>query len=61
MPASATRWSVIARVRISYRDIHGNTQTEESQGLRAVCLSTRSISLNGLFWIKRCPASIRER
>jgi peptide deformylase len=26
-----------ARIRINYHDIHGNLQTEESDGLRAVC------------------------
>ena len=26
-----------ARVRISYQDVDGNMQTEESEGLRAVC------------------------
>jgi peptide deformylase len=39
-----------ARVRISYRDIHGNMQTEESEGLRAVCHQHEIDQLNGLFW-----------
>ena len=50
-----------ARVRISYRDIHGNTQTEESQGLRAVCHQHEIDQLNGLFWIKRLSRLKRER
>ena len=50
-----------ARVRINYRDIDGNPQTEESQGLRAVCHQHEIDQLNGLFWIKRLSRLKRER
>ena len=50
-----------ARVRISYHDLHGNMQTEESQGLRAVCHQHEIDQLNGLFWIKRLSRLKRER
>jgi peptide deformylase len=50
-----------ARVRISYRDVHGNLQTEESEGLRAVCHQHEIDQLNGLFWIKRLSRLKRER
>jgi peptide deformylase len=50
-----------ARIRISYRDIHGDEQTEESQGLRAVCHQHEIDQLNGLFWIKRLSRLKRER
>ena len=50
-----------ARVRIRYQDIHGNTQTEESQGLRAVCHQHEIDQLNGLFWIRRLSRLKRER
>jgi peptide deformylase len=50
-----------ARVRISYRDLHGNMQTEESQGLRAVCHQHEIDQLNGLFWIQRLSRLKRER
>ena len=50
-----------ARVRISYRDVHGNLQTEESDGLRAVCHQHEIDQLNGLFWIKRLSRLRRER
>jgi peptide deformylase len=50
-----------ARVRISYRDINGNLQTEESAGLRAVCHQHEIDQLNGLFWIKRLSRLRRER
>jgi peptide deformylase len=50
-----------ARLRISYRDIHGNIQTEESEGLRAVCHQHEIDQLDGLFWIKRLSRLKRER
>jgi peptide deformylase len=50
-----------ARVRIGYHDINGNTQTEESEGLRAVCHQHEIDQLNGLFWIKRLSRLKRER
>jgi peptide deformylase len=50
-----------ARVRISYLDINGNLQTEESDGLRAVCHQHEIDQLNGLFWIQRLSRLKRER
>ena len=50
-----------ARVRISYRDVHGNLQTEESEDLRAVCHQHEIDQLRGLFWIKRLSRLRRER
>jgi peptide deformylase len=50
-----------ARVRISYRDIDGNLQTEESAGLRAVCHQHEIDQLEGLFWIMRLSRLKRER
>jgi peptide deformylase len=50
-----------ARVRISYRDIHGNIQSEQSEGLRAVCHQHEIDQLNGLFWIRRLSRLKRER
>jgi peptide deformylase len=50
-----------ARVRISYRDIHGNAQSEEAEGLRAVCHQHEIDQLNGLFWIQRLSRLKRER
>jgi peptide deformylase len=50
-----------ARVRISYRDVHGDLQTEESDGLRAVCHQHEIDQLNGLFWIRRLSRLKRER
>jgi peptide deformylase len=50
-----------ARVRISYRDVDGTMQTEESEGLRAVCHQHEIDQLDGLFWIKRLSRLKRER
>jgi peptide deformylase len=50
-----------ARLRISYRDLDGNLQTEESDGLRAVCHQHEIDQLNGLFWIRRLSRLKRER
>ena len=61
MPGVNDEVSRHARVRISYRDIHGNLQTEQSEGLRAVCHQHEIDQLNGLFWIKRLSRLKRER
>ena len=50
-----------ARVRISYHDVDGQVQTEESDGLRAVCHQHEIDQLNGMFWIKRLSRLKRER
>jgi peptide deformylase len=50
-----------ARVRISHHDLHGNLQTEDSDGLRAVCHQHEIDQLNGLFWIQRLSRLKRER
>jgi peptide deformylase len=61
MPGVKEDVSRHARVRISYHDVHGNPQTEESAGLRAVCHQHEIDQLNGLFWIKRLSRLKRER
>jgi peptide deformylase len=50
-----------ARVRVSYWDVDGNKQSEESDGLRAVCHQHEIDQLNGMFWIKRLSRLKRER
>jgi peptide deformylase len=61
MPGVNDEISRHARVRISYQDVYGNMQTEESEGLRAVCHQHEIDQLNGLFWIKRLSRLKRER
>ncbi|MBR0870831.1 peptide deformylase [Bradyrhizobium tropiciagri] len=50
-----------ARVRIRYQDLDGNMQTEDSDGLRAVCHQHEIDQLNGMFWIRRLSRLKRER
>ncbi|MBP1298174.1 peptide deformylase [Bradyrhizobium elkanii] len=50
-----------ARVRIRYQDLDGNMQTEESDGLRAVCHQHEIDQLDGMFWIRRLSRIKRER
>ncbi|MBR0781462.1 peptide deformylase [Bradyrhizobium iriomotense] len=50
-----------ARVRISYQDLDGNLQTEESETLRAVCHQHEIDQLDGMFWIQRLSRLKRER
>jgi peptide deformylase len=50
-----------ARVRIGYQDIDGNTHSEESDGLRAVCHQHEIDQLDGMFWIQRLSRLKRDR
>ena len=50
-----------ARERVSYRYVDGTLQTEESEGLRAVCHQHEIDQLNGIFWIRRLSRLKRER
>lgn len=50
-----------ARVRISYWDLDGNMQSEDSDGLRAVCHQHEIDQLDGMFWIQRLSRLKRER
>jgi peptide deformylase len=61
MPGISDEVKRHARVRISFQGLDGNLQTEESDGLRAVCHQHEIDQLNGLFWIKRLSRLKRER
>ncbi|MCA6123672.1 peptide deformylase [Bradyrhizobium sp. WSM 1704] len=50
-----------AGVRIRYQDLDGNMQTEDSDGLRAVCHQHEIDQLDGMFWIRRLSRLKRER
>jgi peptide deformylase len=50
-----------ARVRISYQDLDGNSRTEDSEWLRAVCHQHEIDQLDGMFWIQRLSRLKRER
>ena len=61
MPGVNDEISRHARVRIRYQDVDGNLETEESEGLRAVCHQHEIDQLDGLFWIKRLSRLRRAR
>lgn len=50
-----------ARVNVRYQDVDGSLQTEESEGLRAVCHQHELDQLDGIFWIRRLSRLKRER
>lgn len=50
-----------ARVRVSYRDLDGVEQTEEAEGLLAVCHQHEIDQLDGIFWIQRLSKLKRDR
>lgn len=50
-----------ARIKIRYQDLDGNEQTEESEGLLAVCHQHEIDQLDGIFWIQRLSRLRRDR
>jgi peptide deformylase len=50
-----------ARIRLAYRDLAGESRTEEADGLLAVCLQHEIDQLDGIFWIDRLSRLKRER
>lgn len=50
-----------ASVRVEYLDLDGRPQTEEAQGLRAVCHQHEIDQLDGLFWLQRLSRLRRDR
>ena len=50
-----------ARIRISFRDVDGNLQSEESCGLHAVCHQQEIDQSDGMFWLQRLSRLKRER
>jgi peptide deformylase len=61
MPGVSDEVQRHARVRISYLDLDGTIQSEESDGLRAVCHQHEIDQLDGTFWIQRLSRLKRER
>lgn len=50
-----------ARIRVSYQDLSGAEQTEEAEGLAAVCHQHEIDQLDGVFWIQRLSRLKRDR
>ncbi|MFC2248644.1 peptide deformylase [Labrys portucalensis] len=50
-----------ARVRVTFQTLEGTQETEEADGLLAVCLQHEIDQLDGIFWIQRLSRLKRER
>ncbi|MFD2249394.1 peptide deformylase [Pseudochelatococcus lubricantis] len=61
MPGVSEEVERHARVRVHYRDLDGNEQNEESDGLLAVCHQHEIDQLDGIFWLQRISRLKRDR
>ncbi len=50
-----------AKIRLRYQDLAGQEQTEEAEGLRAVCHQHEIDQLNGIFWLQKLSPLRRNR
>ncbi len=50
-----------ARIKIRHQDLSGTEQTQESEGLLAVCHQHEIDQLDGIFWIQRLSRLRRDR
>lgn len=61
MPGVVETLTRAAKVTVRYMDLKGQSQTEEAEGLRAVCHQHEIDQLDGVFWIQRLSALRRNR
>ena len=61
MPGISDEVERPARVRIGYADLQGRPQSEEADGLLAVCHQHEIDQLDGIFWLHRLSRLKRER
>ncbi len=61
MPGASAEVERAARIGVDYQDLDAEQQTEEADGLRAVCLQHEIDQLDGIFWIQRLSRLKRER
>ncbi len=61
MPGVVETLTRAAKVTVRYMDLKGQPQTEEAEGLRAVCHQHEIDQLDGIFWIQRLSALRRSR
>jgi len=50
-----------ASVRVSFQDLDGKEQSEEADGLLAVCLQHEIDQLDGIFWIQKLSRLKKDR
>lgn len=61
MPGVGDELERHARVRVRYLDLDGREQSEEADGLLAICHQHEIDQLDGVFWIERLSRLKRER
>ena len=61
MPGVTAEIERSARVRVRYQDLDGAEQSEEADGLRAVCHQHEIDQLDGIFWTQRLSALKRDQ
>lgn len=61
MPGVTEELERHARVRVCYQDLDGAEQSEEVDGLLAICHQHEIDQLDGIFWIDRLSRLKRER
>ena len=60
MPGAAETIQRPARLRVAYQTLDGGEETEEVEGLLAVCLQHEIDQLDGIFWLQRLSRLKRE-
>jgi peptide deformylase len=60
MPGAVETIQRPARVRVAYQTLDGTEETEEAEGLLAVCLQHEIDQLDGIFWLQRLSRLKRE-
>ncbi len=48
-------------IRVQYQDLDGNPQTEEAEGLAAVCIQHEIDQMDGLFWLQKLSRLRKDR
>ena len=61
MPGAIEDLDRPGRVRVSFQDLNGTEQTQEAEGLLAVCLQHEIDQLDGIFWLRRLSHLKRDR
>lgn len=61
MPGVTETLTRAEKVTVRYTDLEGRPQTEEAEGLRAVCLQHEIDQLDGIFWTQKLSALRRSR
>lgn len=61
MPGVTDELERHARIRVRYQDLDGKEQSEEADGLLAICHQHEIDQLNGIFWIDRLSRLKRDR